>query len=120
MIPASPITTPLAWIETGAIVSPRRPDPDNKARTKNDRRAVPRRREPVHRADTAAMRLDDLARNRKPKSRILAKALIRPVGIKTLEDALEGIGWNAGAVVIDNDLETLGQQTIGRRALRRT
>src|ERR1700755_3605328 len=43
----------------------------------------------VFRPDAAAMGLDDLLRDREPEPGILSKTLMRPVGVKTLEDALQ-------------------------------
>src|SRR3954465_13355122 len=38
--------------------------------------------------DASAMRLDDLTRNRKAKTGVLAEALMRAVGVEALEDPL--------------------------------
>ena len=54
--------------------------------------------------DLAAVRLDDLARDRQAEARVLAESLVRPVGVEALEDALERVGGNARAVVVDDDL----------------
>ena len=54
------------------------------------------------------MGLDDLARDRQAEAGILAKAWFGPVGIEALENALEGMGGNAGPVVVDDDLEAAG------------
>ena len=51
------------------------------------------------------MRFDDLPRDRQAEAGVLAEALARPVRIEALENPLEGIGRNAGAVIIDDDLE---------------
>ena len=48
---------------------------------------------------------DDLSGYRKPQSRILAKALIGPVGIKPLKYSLERVGRNSRSVIVDNDLD---------------
>src|SRR4029079_15274886 len=39
--------------------------------------------------DPPAMRFDDLLGDRKPESGVLAKALMRPVGVEALEDAFQ-------------------------------
>ena len=132
-IPASPKTTALAWMRRPApavrrsarLRSPRRPQPDDEAGAENAALAVGALwGEAVHRADAAAMRLDDLARDRQAEAGILAEALIGPIGIKTLENALEGIGGNARPVIVDDDLEAVasgpvrGAPLAGRKATR--
>ena len=57
--------------------------------------------------DPAAMRFDDLLGDRQAKARILAEALMRPVGVEALEDLVEGVGPDAGAVVVDDDLDVV-------------
>ena len=42
-----------------------------------------------------------------PRPGVLAKALLRPVGVETLENAFEGAVGNSGAVVVDDDLEAV-------------
>ena len=59
--------------------------------------------------DATAMRFDDLLGDREAEARVLAKALMRPVGVETLEHALQRIGPDAGAVIIDNDLDVVAQ-----------
>ena len=49
------------------------------------------------------MGLHDLTRNREPKARVLAEALIRPIGIKALENAFERVRRDPGTVIIDGD-----------------
>ncbi len=51
------------------------------------------------------MGLDDLARDRQAEARILAEALLGPVGVEPLEDPLEGVGRDARAVVLDRQLD---------------
>ncbi len=70
--------------------------------------------DPVERRYASAMGLDDLARDGKPKARVLPEALIRAVGIKSFEYPFESIGRNAGAVVVDNNLETVARVALGR------
>src|SRR3954451_17247225 len=55
--------------------------------------------------DAAAMGFDDLFRNRQAQSGVLTKTLMRAVGVKALEDFLQRVLANAGAVVIDDDLD---------------
>ena len=55
--------------------------------------------------DAAAMGFDDLLRNRQAEAGILAKALVRAVGVKAFEDFLQRVLADAGAVIIDNDLD---------------
>ena len=51
------------------------------------------------------MGLDDLLGDRQAETRILAKALMRSIGIEALEDALERILADARAVVVDQYLD---------------
>src|SRR5215471_17093045 len=53
------------------------------------------------------MHFHDLLRNRKSKARILAKSLMGPVGVKALEDLVESVGTDAGAVIVDHDLDVV-------------
>src|SRR3954447_11192865 len=46
--------------------------------------------------DAAAMRFDDLFRNRQAQSGVLAKTLMRAVGVKAFEDFLQRVVPNAG------------------------
>src|SRR4051794_2564663 len=55
--------------------------------------------------DAAAMSFDDLLRNRQAKAGILAKTLMRAIGIKALEDLFERVLADAGAVIVDDDLD---------------
>ena len=59
----------------------------------------------ILRPDAPAMGFDDLFRDRQPQSGILPKALMRPVGVEALEDALQRILANARPVVIDHDFD---------------
>ena len=59
----------------------------------------------VLRPDPSAMRFDDLLRNRQPEAGVLSKALMRPVGVEALEDALQRVVANPGPVVIDDDFD---------------
>ena len=51
------------------------------------------------------MGLDDLLGDRQAKAGILAKALVRPVGVEALENPLQRILANARPVVIDDDFD---------------
>src|SRR5215216_4499437 len=67
--------------------------PQREARAQNPRRFVVRGR---HRCavlgpELAAMGIDDLLGNRKPKAGVLAEALLRPVGVEALENFVEGL-----------------------------
>src|SRR4051794_9379223 len=55
--------------------------------------------------DAAAMGFDDLLRNRQAQAGVLAKALVRAVGVKAFEDFLQRVLADARAVVIDDDLD---------------
>src|ERR1700722_8508845 len=55
--------------------------------------------------DLAAMGLDDLLGDRQAQARILAKALMRPVGIETLEDPGERVLANPRTIIVDDDLD---------------
>src|SRR5208283_19637 len=66
------------------------------------------------------MDLDDLARDGKPQAGVLPEALARAIGIKSFENPFEGIGGNAGAVIVDDDLETVSHVALGRIILGRT
>src|SRR5262249_57845850 len=59
--------------------------------------------------DAAAMRLDDLLGNGEAEAGILAKALLRPVGIEALENLLQRVRADAGAVVVHRDLDLAAQ-----------
>ena len=65
------------------------------------------------------MDLDNLARDGKPKARVLAEALVWAVGIKPFENPLESIGGYAGAVVVDDDFVTVSGVVMGRIVLGR-
>ncbi len=58
-----------------------------------------------------AMGLDDLLGDRQAQAGILAKALMRAVGVKAFEDPFERIQSDAGAVIIDHDLDLAFQAT---------
>src|SRR5438105_13110250 len=80
-----------------------RGQPDDKARSRNRRFAVRADRTcAVLRPDAPAMRLDELFRDRQSQSGILPKALMRPAGVETLENALQRVRANARPVVIDD------------------
>jgi len=53
------------------------------------------------------MGFDDLSRDRQAEPGVLAKALLGPVGVETLEHPLEGALRNAGAVVVDDDFKAV-------------
>ena len=55
------------------------------------------------------MRLDDLARDRQTEPRILAEPLAGTIRIEPLEDPLEGMGRNAGTIVLDHDFDALAR-----------
>src|SRR5713101_6577582 len=55
------------------------------------------------------MRFDDLLRDGKPEAGVLAEALVRPVGVEALEDLLHRIRADAGAVVVDHDLDLVAE-----------
>src|ERR1700731_2224766 len=73
--------------------------------------------DPVERRYAPAVALDDLARDGKPKARVLPETLARAVGIKPFEYAFESIGRNAGAVIVENNLETVARVALGRVVL---
>src|SRR5689334_8889222 len=50
------------------------------------------------------MGFNDLTRNREAKARVLAEFVLGTVGIEALEYPLEGVGRDAGAVVLDRDV----------------
>src|SRR5437868_968887 len=54
------------------------------------RPAAGRLRHPVLDPNATGMRLDDLPGDRESEPGILAKTLVRPVGIETLEDLVQG------------------------------
>src|ERR1700730_7504074 len=83
-----------------------RGQPDHKARARNRRFAIGAGRAcEILRPDAPAMRLYDLFRDRQPEPVILAKALMRPVSVKPLEDSLQRILANPRPIVIDRDLD---------------
>ena len=53
------------------------------------------------------MRLDDLFGAGQAEPRILAEALMRAIGIEALEHLLEGVGSDAWAVIVDQDLDVV-------------
>src|SRR5581483_6709853 len=83
-----------------------RRQPDHEARAGHRRLAfLVDRAGAVLGPDASAMGFDDLLGDGKAEARVLAKALMRTVGIEALEHALQCVGTNAGAVVIDHDLD---------------
>src|SRR5690606_3398261 len=61
-------------------------------------------REPVLRRDPATMCLHGLPRDRKTKTGVVAEALpLRAIGIEAVEDAVDLLHCNTGAVVIHRD-----------------
>src|SRR5580700_2016316 len=57
--------------------------------------------------DLAAMRFDDLPRDREAEAGVLAEALVGPVRIEALENSFERVLGNAGAFVLDDDLDKI-------------
>src|ERR1700722_4450860 len=55
--------------------------------------------------DLAAMGLDNLLGDRQAQPRILAKALMRPVGVEALKNPGERILANAWPIVVDDDFD---------------
>src|SRR3954447_17033364 len=53
--------------------------------------------------DAAAMGFDDLLRDRQAQAGVLPKTLMRAVGVKALENFLQRVLADTGAVIIDND-----------------
>ena len=51
------------------------------------------------------MRLEDLLGDRQAEAGVLAETLVRTIGVEALEDLLHRLGMDAGAVVIDHDLD---------------
>src|SRR5271169_1481222 len=78
--------------------------PDYKARA-CDRRFAVRAERPyaVLGPYPSAMGLHDLFGDRQPETRILAKTLVRPVGVEALEDPLQRILANPRSIVVDDD-----------------
>src|SRR5882757_1063745 len=93
----------------GSSPTPRRPSPhpqvhgEASAQHVNLAATIVGRIEAVLRGEPPAMGFDDLLGDGKTEPRILAEALLRPVGVEALEDLLERIRANAGAVVLDDD-----------------
>src|SRR3977135_1011273 len=78
--------------------------PHHEAHASNPRFAVGAERpRAVLRPDAPAMRLDDLFRDRQPQPGILPKPLMRPVGVKTLEDSFQRILADPRPIVVDDD-----------------
>src|SRR6185312_14055308 len=74
-----------------------RGQPDDEAGARHRRLAVlVDRPSAVLRPDAPTMGLDDLLGDGKPEARVLAKALVRAVGVEALEDALQRIVPDAG------------------------
>src|SRR3712207_2081615 len=109
-MPASPITTQLAWIVSrrgrlpSAMDRARRQADDEAGAQPGRLPVLVRRPGPVLGPDGAAMGLDDLARDRQAEARILAEALVRPVGVEALEHPVEGMGLDARPVILDDRL----------------
>src|ERR1700684_4728976 len=61
--------------------------------------------------DLAAMGLDDLLGDRQAQPRILAEALMWPVGIKTFEDPRERVLANARSIIVDDDFHVRAHAT---------
>src|ERR1700683_730457 len=61
----------------------------------------------------AAMGLDDLFRDGQSQAGILAKSLVRPVGVETLENFIERIGPHARPVIIDDNLDDVLEAAAG-------
>src|SRR3954470_20853168 len=55
--------------------------------------------------DAAAVGFDDLLRDRQAEAGVLAKTLMRAVGVKALKNFLQGVLADAGAVIVDDDLD---------------
>ena len=65
------------------------------------------------------MRLDDLPADRQAEPGILAERLARrPVGVEALEDAVDVVGADAGAVVVDGDDDRTCRPARGEMAMR--
>src|ERR1044072_5481204 len=80
----------------------RRRQPDHEPRAGNGRLAVAiERTRPVLGPDAAAMGFDDLLGNRQPETGVLAKSLMRAIGVEALEDFLQRVGANTRAIVVD-------------------
>ena len=67
----------------------------------------------ILRPDAPAMGFDDLLGDRQPESGILAKALMRPVGVEALEDALQRVLADSGAVIVDHDFDLRAHAAAG-------
>src|SRR5579863_6209045 len=63
--------------------------------------------------DRSAMGIDDLFGDRQTQPGILAKSLVRAVGVKALENLFQGIGTHAGSVVVDENLYLIAQPPTG-------
>src|SRR5882672_2581750 len=108
-----------------------RRQPNDKARAKNpllENRIVTLgvvagvpRGHAVLRLQPAVMRLHDLLGDRQAKTRVLTEILLRPVSIEPLEDFLDRVRPDAGAVVIDCDQYFAARTPTGdpHRAARR-
>src|SRR5262249_31553475 len=60
-------------------------------------------RNPVLNPDRAAVGFDDLLGDRQAQAGILPEALLGPVGVEALENLVERLRLDTGAVVIDPD-----------------
>src|SRR5579862_627251 len=86
----------------------------DKSRTNHCRLAVrARSASAVFDPDRAAVGVDDLLRDGKAQTGILAESLMRPVGIETLENLIEYIGPHAWTVVIDENFDLATQTPAG-------
>src|SRR6202022_1159665 len=104
-----PTSTAEAWM-VGEVTSHHRRQAHDEARAEHLRAVEPiRDADAVLGTDTSAMRFDDLARDRQAEAGVLAEALMRTVGVETLEDALHRFRLDAGAVVVDCDLDRVAQ-----------
>ena len=64
-------------------------------------------RRPVARPNPAAVSPDDLARNRQSQTRVLTEALVRPIRIESLENSLQRMRRDSGAVIVDRDHDSI-------------
>ena len=78
-----------------------------------------RRTRPVLGADRAAMRLDDLARDRQAEAGILAEALLRAGRCRSARRSGRALGLDARAAILDQDLDlVLARVACGRAPAR--
>src|SRR6476619_6610687 len=95
------------------VLTSHRRQAHHEARAKNPGAFVLRYAHAVLGANPPAVRFDDLARDGKTEPGVLPKALVGPVGVEALEDALHRLGRDAGAIVIDRDLDRTAQPPRG-------